>query len=244
MLSSRLDLFIKHLGITPYAFESTVGVSKGSISKPIENHRTIGSEAIGKIFDKYPDLNLEWLIAGKGEMFKNIVDKSHKNDLLDKVTSKKTLSTPSSMEVKDSEVIYDDPVRNPGSVPFYESDAFGGPVPVFNDTPEVPSTYIYFPGFEDCSFALRASGDSMEDKIHAGDIIACKEIQNKNIISYGDMYLVITKEHRLIKIIRRGAQRNAIILRSYNKDYDDIDLMLEDVLGLYLIKGVIKKTQI
>ncbi|WP_342088046.1 hypothetical protein [Dyadobacter sp. OTU695] len=69
-LAERLSLFISGLGITIYSFEKVIGVSKGSIMTPIKNNRTIGSDSIGKIFDKYPDLNLEWLIAGKGEMIK------------------------------------------------------------------------------------------------------------------------------------------------------------------------------
>lgn len=224
-------------------FFEEMGLNYGNF-KGKAKESSLSTDTLAIILSKHPDINVDWLLFEKGEMLKKSLEYQQENDLISKRQNTKTLSTPSALKVNETEIIYDDPVRNPGSVPFYESDAFGGPVPVFNDTPEVPSTYIYFPGFEDCTFALRASGDSMEDRVHAGDIIACKEIQNKNIISYGDMYLVITKEHRLIKIVRRGAEKGWIILRSYNKEYDDIDLRLDDILHLYLIKGVIKKTQI
>lgn len=129
-------------------------------------------------------------------------------------------------------------------IPYYEVDVFAGSPPLFSDQREVPTTYISFPGFQDCDFACRVSGDSMEDKIHAGDIIACKEINDRHILAYGDIHLIITKEHRFVKILRRGAQKGALILRSANKEYDDIDVDIDDILRIYLIKGIIKKTQI
>ncbi|MDQ6477842.1 S24 family peptidase [Dyadobacter sp. LHD-138] len=238
MFSQRLNEFIiNYLKITPYALEKSIDVSNGAISKAIANGKTIGMDTLEKIFIKYPDLNLEWLISGNGEMTK----RERKNEIL---SGQKLVN--SSVEAKESTIIYDDPLRNiPGSIPFFEwRQGQGGPVTVYNDTNEIPSTYIYSPGFEDCTFACRVSGDSMEDRIKSGDIIACKEINNRESISFGDIFLVVTAEYRLVKIIRRSPKVGWIILRSYNKDFDDMDMRMEEVLNLYLVKGVIKKTHI
>lgn len=129
-------------------------------------------------------------------------------------------------------------------IPYYEIDVMAGGGQLFSDQSETPTMYISFPGFNDCDFACRVSGDSMEDKIHAGDIIACKEISDRNIFAFGDDHLIITNEHRFIKTLRKGTLRGEIILRSYNKEYDDIDIKIDDIKKLYLIKGIIKKTQI
>ena len=70
MFSERLSRFIKSIGETPSSFERIIGVSKGAISKPIKNGRTVGVEILEKIFSLYPDLSADWLVAGSGDMSK------------------------------------------------------------------------------------------------------------------------------------------------------------------------------
>ena len=71
MFSHRLKAFIDHLDISITAFEAKIGVSKGALAKPIKNGKTVGVEVLEKIFNYYPDVNLEWLVAGAGVMLKD-----------------------------------------------------------------------------------------------------------------------------------------------------------------------------
>lgn len=53
--------------MTVSAFEKSIGVANGyvnSISK------SIGIDKISLILEKYPNLNIEWLLTGRGEMLK------------------------------------------------------------------------------------------------------------------------------------------------------------------------------
>ncbi|GAB2798583.1 hypothetical protein GCM10027275_50160 [Rhabdobacter roseus] len=72
MFSERLKLFIDYTGRSINSFEISIGVSKGAIFKPIANKKTIGVEMLDKIISKYPELNIEWLISGQGEMLKGV----------------------------------------------------------------------------------------------------------------------------------------------------------------------------
>jgi hypothetical protein len=72
MFSNRLKAFIDHLGTSITAFEARIGVSKGALAKPIKNGKTVGVEVLEKIFNEYPDVNLEWLVAGEGAMLKDV----------------------------------------------------------------------------------------------------------------------------------------------------------------------------
>ncbi|MDR1226268.1 MAG: hypothetical protein LBK47_05140 [Prevotellaceae bacterium] len=66
-IKSRLKYFLKHLEIGQNKFEAYVGIANGYIaSKSV----TIASDILEKISMKYPNLNLEWLITGKGEMLR------------------------------------------------------------------------------------------------------------------------------------------------------------------------------
>ena len=64
----RLLEFLQYLNIGQTVFENKVGWSRGYISKIKES---IGSDMIAKLVDDFPELNIEWLISGKGEMLKS-----------------------------------------------------------------------------------------------------------------------------------------------------------------------------
>jgi|AGTN01.1.fsa_nt_gi hypothetical protein len=61
----RLKLFIKSRGLGQTKFEELVGFSRGYISKV---KTSIGADKLSNIVEVFPDLNLDWLITGKGEM--------------------------------------------------------------------------------------------------------------------------------------------------------------------------------
>lgn len=61
----RLKLFIKSKGLGQTKFEERVGFSRGYISKV---KTSIGADKLSNIVDVFPDLNLDWLITGKGKM--------------------------------------------------------------------------------------------------------------------------------------------------------------------------------
>ena len=66
-VKQRIKYFIKSENMTVLDFERKIEVANGyvnSISKGI------GTEKLEKILEIYPNLNLEWLITGSGEMLK------------------------------------------------------------------------------------------------------------------------------------------------------------------------------
>ena len=65
---------------------------------------------------------------------------------------------------------------------------------------------------------VTANGDSMEPVIYNGNRVVIREIFNWEDIFYGQIYLILLDEYRMIKYIRRYEQdeKNYIILRSEN----------------------------
>lgn len=52
-------------------FETLIGVSEGYLTKTLQKkNSSIGSDVIDRIVQKFPDLNLDWLVTGNGDMFK------------------------------------------------------------------------------------------------------------------------------------------------------------------------------
>lgn len=63
-VKNRILSFLKLKGISKRQFYADTGLSNGTLDK-VEN---IGSDKVEKIYDAYPEINLVWLITGKGEM--------------------------------------------------------------------------------------------------------------------------------------------------------------------------------
>lgn len=70
----RLKEYIDLKGITIRAFELSLGMSNGSFSSQLKNNRTIGVDKLENILNQYNDINIEWLLTGRGNMIKDSHD--------------------------------------------------------------------------------------------------------------------------------------------------------------------------
>jgi hypothetical protein len=67
-VTTRLYEYLTYTRITAYEMERTCGFSNGYIGKQDHGKGSIGSGVLAKIEQHYPDLNLIWLVTGKGQM--------------------------------------------------------------------------------------------------------------------------------------------------------------------------------
>ena len=99
------------------------------------------------------------------------------------------------------------------------------------DAPEInPDSKIIF-----------ATGDSMLPLIASGDRVVIRKIESWDYFNYGQVYLIITNEYRLIKRVRRHPKDadNLILLRSENPNYDDIDLPKREIIHLFIVENIL-----
>ncbi|HFK5512565.1 TPA: hypothetical protein ACGZ9U_003509 [Elizabethkingia anophelis] len=64
----RLNEFIESLGLSTRAFEIKISASNGLIRKAITNNTDIQSKWLTNIIDNFPQLNIIWLLTGRGSM--------------------------------------------------------------------------------------------------------------------------------------------------------------------------------
>ena len=137
-------------------------------------------------------------------------------------------------------------------VPYFELDVSAGNIEMFSDTPEVPTQSISIPGFDDCDMALPIFGNSMYPTFESGVIIMCKKLKDKSIIQYGESYLIITSEQRMVKRIQKGDRRDLVLAVSDNESvngegirkYESFEIPRDKILHLYIVKGSIRRNQI
>ena len=78
-VKDRIKEFCDVIGITTSAFEKSIGVANGYVNSI---SRSVGIDKINTILEKYPNISIEWLLTGKGLMFKDTDNKEDTNMLL------------------------------------------------------------------------------------------------------------------------------------------------------------------
>lgn len=223
MLKERLLTFINYLNISTRQFEILCKLSNGQINNTGDTLRKSSLEKIVKI---YPELNTAWLQTGIGEML---------------------LTTTAG---KSSALMSQDAKNNRQGVPYYENiEGTCGLISLFSDHPEVPTFFINYEHFNDCTAYIPVVGDSMYPQYCSGEIIAIKRIFNLETILWGESYFIVTNDNannlRTVKQVHWNEEPMKIILRASNPNYKgDMIIDKTDIISMFIIKGKIKRNQL
>lgn len=225
-IAERLELFINYLGISTQEFENKCNISGGTASRITSKSYP---KTFGRIASAYPQLNIDWLKTGNGDMLNstyvgNIT--KNPNDTYDNGSNSKERL-----------------------IPFYDIETTGGYNGRVSSSDEGSlSGYIqpggWFDGYE--TAAIRHVGDSMKEYPN-GCVLAVREVKEKHLLVPGRNYVIETREYRVTKRVQRGSRENTIMLYSSNSEkYEDgrlihepFEVNLEDVLHIYSVLGYI-----
>lgn len=93
-MNKRLEQFLSAENISQAQFADTIEVARASVSHVLAGRNKPGYDFIKSISDHYPKLSLEWLINGKGKMYKESaeipVQKSYSDDLFGQMEEENT----------------------------------------------------------------------------------------------------------------------------------------------------------
>ncbi|MDR1882592.1 MAG: helix-turn-helix transcriptional regulator [Prevotella sp.] len=70
-VNERIRLIYKSLNITLKSFSNTIGISEGTLKSMFNRGTNPGFEILEKIANAYPDISMDWLVTGNGEMLKD-----------------------------------------------------------------------------------------------------------------------------------------------------------------------------
>lgn len=71
----RIEQLIKTLGLTARQFAAEIRVQPGTISNMMAGRNNPSLEVMKRIMERYPTLNPEWLIAGRGDLWRSVPGK-------------------------------------------------------------------------------------------------------------------------------------------------------------------------
>jgi transcriptional regulator with XRE-family HTH domain len=107
-MEKRLLLFLQTEDMNPTKFADKIGVQRSSISHILSGRNKPSYDFLVRIMDGFPQLNAEWLLTGKGKMYKS--DISIQPTLFDQVAVKKQDNTSAILsEIQQKRVLSDIP---------------------------------------------------------------------------------------------------------------------------------------
>ena len=94
-MKERILQFIEYKRLSKNKFYKETGLSNGILDK----QGGVSSDSLEKIYYVYPEINLDWLLTGKGEMLKKegLVQQAH-NNISSTITQHQTIHAPEDYE--------------------------------------------------------------------------------------------------------------------------------------------------
>ncbi|QPH38400.1 S24 family peptidase [Pedobacter endophyticus] len=213
--------------MSKYEFYKKTGLSNGFLDKG----SNIGSDKCQKISEVFPGLNIAWLITGKGQPrtlypvdetlhIANEPERPRYRSLKEKLAEDKR-------------------------IPLYNFNVSEGLTQLFHE-PKVVS-YIEIPNLPKCDGAITVAGDSMYPIVKAGDIVVYKRVNDLETgIIFGEMYVVSVsiddQLHTLVRFIKKSDIKNHIQLVGYNNLDAAMDVPLNVVEAVVMVKANISYT--
>lgn len=205
-VQERLNQFINYLDISISQFEQNIGVGNAFVAGTNARMRNSSKKLISS---HYPELNMEWLINGKGDMLntdKNTANQSGEN---------------AANSIHSDAVVFNADKRN--KIPFYDDvSTIGGTSSMVanldnNSVAEYIDTGDWF---KEATAAIRHYGDSMVE-YPSGSILALKRVYDLNLLIWGRNYCIETTEFRITKRLQDGGEDYILAYSSNTETYPD-----------------------
>lgn len=125
-------------------------------------------------------------------------------------------------------------------VPIYDVDVTAGCAELSREfTTDRIIGSIMMPAMKPGSVIVRVSGDSMYPDIPDGAYIAVRQVKDPDCIFWGQIYVVVLDDYRMVKRVRRNADPEYITLCSSNPLYDPLDLPRCKVRSMYIVEAIL-----
>nr|DAO18612.1 MAG TPA: putative transcriptional regulator [Caudoviricetes sp.] len=220
-IKQRILLFAASLGISKRDFYTKIRVSRGTL----ESKTGITEDVITKFFATYPEVNIEWLMTGRGEMFNKEP----------KVSSKQQPTIADERPVAS-------PATRPGDgIPLIPIEAMAGALTGEQTVLEYECERYVVPVFKGADFLIPVKGSSMYPKYSSGDIVACQRVPMSELFfQWNKVYVIDTNQGALIKRIKPGSDKEHVLIVSDNEKYDPFELPYSAIHAVALVIGVIR----
>lgn len=214
-ISDRLILLAKKLGfdnVNKFEIASELPTGYVRKAKVITKPRQMQLQSI------YPNVNIEWLLSGKGEMLReNNVPPTIQPELPKEATKK-------------------DPQSK--IVPLIPISAQGGSLNDFSISVMNYECEKVVSPMMDVDFAISISGDSMAPEYPSGCQVLIKRINESAFIEWGKVYVLDTCNGTIIKKLMPSESSDRVVCVSINPAYPQFEVAFKYIQGIYRVMMV------
>lgn len=214
-IKQNILLYLAEKGVTSYEFYKASGVTRGIL----QQNNGISEDNIARFLAYAPDVNIEWLITGKGDMLRN----------KEVVTQRK--SEPALPVLENSHE----------GIPLIPLSAMAGAFTGETSVMEYECERYVIPAFKGADFLIPVKGDSMQPTYYPGDLVACQRVSLGDLFfQWNKTYVLDTKQGSLIKRVRRGSDDDHVLIVSDNAAYEPFELAKSQFYGVALVRGLVR----
>ena len=218
---ARIKYLMKELNYRQADFARKIDVDTSNLSKYLNGRLPLSDALINRIVVNM-GVSKQWLAEGSDLPFAKA-------------------NAPAAVTLRPDEVV---PAGK--GAPVYDIDVTAGAVPramMFTD--DQIMGWIDLPELADAagSRIVKVNGDSMKPVICSGDYVALREMTNMQYIYWGQIYVVLLDDFRMIKYVRKNADPRLVTLRSANPEYDDMEILRADIRELMLVQTILHMDQ-
>lgn len=214
-LPQRIRKIISVKGMSLKQVSDACGIKQNTFSRQLSGENSLSSSTVLSIIGYFPDVNVDWLMTGNGEMLKSdkpsaVVNYEHRGAPYYDVDF-----------IGGFDLVMNDQTANPD----YYID-----FPPYNKK-----------GVVWCN----VTGHSMEPEIYHGDMIALKDTNetDPNYLPFGEVYALVTDNYRTIKRLTKSDKEGCIRLVPTNPapEYAPQDIPVKYIRKIYQVLVSVKR---
>jgi hypothetical protein len=227
-VQKRLNDFISYLGMSVSQFEQSIGVGNAFVKNTNERMRNSSKNLIAT---RYPELNMDWLMKGRGEMLKPISNtiNSYGNNSANAINGNATI-------ISTSQKRYKEQISK-------ENDG------IVSETNETLNNIHIGDLFKEATSAIINNDDSMRE-YPLGAIIILKRLTDDNNILWGNNYYIETCDYKIIRRVQKNNDKQITAYSSNEKTNQDgtlihspIIIPKKSIISISSVLGYIKKEE-
>lgn len=216
----RVRYLITRMRKTQQQFADLIGVDSPNLSRILNGRAPFTDAMINRIVVNI-GVSKDWLINGTDVPFT-------KNAESHQAITVTTEDTPRVL------------THNGIGAPVYDIDCTAG----FNELSEMFTDdriigYLQLPQINPDNAIVRVTGDSMLPEIPNGAFISIRRLSPGAPIFWGQTYLVILEDYRMVKVLRRHENPAKVILHSINPEFDDMEIDRSMIKSIYIVDAVL-----
>lgn len=212
----RIKYLIKLIRKNQAQFAELIGINPSNISKVLSGKIPVSESMMNRIVVNL-GVSKQWLANGTDVPFPRN-------------------SVPRSFDGNSCQLSLD----ATNGAPVYDIDVTAGSS---NLSRELTSEHIIgrlaFPGINPQWPIVKVSGNSMSPRIQNGAYISIRPVESDAPIIWGQIYVVMLEDYRMVKYVRHHPDPEKVILHSENPNFDDIIIDRSSIIGMFLVESIL-----